>query len=103
MLGDYLRKLSGAERAIFALIILFFILNISLLAVSFMADENDLRQMVNMARYMSYLKYVIILNIALFFTIILIYHIRLRNQKRTSREHEETSTRLKSILHNTKN
>lgn len=103
MLGDYLRKLSGAERAIFALIILFFILNISLLAVSFMADENDLRQMVNMARYMSYLKYVIILNIALFFTIILIYHIRLRNQKRTSREHEETSTRLKSILHNAKN
>ena len=103
MLGGYFRKLSGTQKVVFALIILFFVLNISMLVASFLTDENDLRQMVSMARYISYLKYVVILNMALFLSIILIYHIKLKNQEKTSRKHEETSLRLKSILNDVKN
>ena len=103
MLGEYFRDLSGAQRVTLVLIILFFILNFSLLVASFLTDENDLRQMVNMARYISYLKYLVILNMALFLIIFLIYHVKLKNLKKKNREYEETSLRLKSILSDIKN
>ena len=103
MLQDYFKNLSGFQRTVLTIIILFFIFNSSLFIIGLLTDESDLRQMVKMARYMSYLKYTAIINMVLFTSIILMYSLQARKIKRISKKREEENVRLRSTLYDIEN
>jgi hypothetical protein len=99
MLPGFFKNLSGFQKTVITIIILFFIFNISLFLIGLFTDEGDLRQMVKMAKYMSYLKYTAIINTILFTSIILMYSLQARRIKRISKKHEEENIRLRSTLY----
>ena len=104
MLSDYFKNLSGFQKVILTIIILFFIFNLALLITSLLMDPNDLKQMVKLARYLSYMKYVVIINMILFSIILSIYYYEIRKLRKINKEFEEHNIRLKSDLYDaTKN
>ena len=98
MLSDYFKNLSGFQKVILSIIILFFIFNLVLLIISLFMDANDLKQMVKMARYISYMKYVVIINMILFSVILSMYYYEIRKLRRISKEFEKHNPRSKSDL-----
>jgi len=68
---------------------------------SFIIDAHDIREMVKMARYISYIKYVVIINMALFISIITIYSFEIKRLKKdlgyTMKENKGLNADLKNI------
>jgi hypothetical protein len=98
MLSDYLRKISGFKKVILGIAMLFFVFNLTLLIISLFLDSGDLKQMVKMARYISYIKYVVIINLILFNIILGMYYFEIKKLKKISKELEQRNIRLKSDL-----
>ena len=99
MLASYFKNLSGSQKTIYSLIILFFIFNLSMLIRSFIIDAHDIREMVKMARYISYMKYVVIINMALFISIIAIYSYEIKQLKKDIRNTTKENKGLKADLY----
>jgi len=98
MLTKYFKNLSDFQKVIFIIITLFFVFNLSLLITSLLMDANDLKQMVKMARYLSYMKYVVIINMVLFIIILMMYYYEIKKLRKISRQFDEDNNRLKSVL-----
>jgi uncharacterized membrane protein YcjF (UPF0283 family) len=96
MLSDYFKKNSDLQKVVIGIIILFFIFNLSILVVSILMDTYDLKQIIKMARYISFMKYFVIINMVLLITIILIYKFEIRRLKKKSKLYREDFNRLKS-------
>ena len=64
-----------------------------------MIDTHDIREMVKMARYISYIKYVVIINMALFISIITIYYYEIRQLKNEINKAEKEVRSLKADIH----
>jgi len=102
MPGNYLKNLSISQKIIFSLISIFFIINVSILIRSFLINANDIREMVKMARYIAYMKYVIILNIALFSVIISLYYFQIKKLRKDQKAmHQENKKSKSGILEDT--
>jgi hypothetical protein len=66
---------------------------------SFLIDSNDIREMVKMARYISYIKYVVIINMVLFTSIVTIYYYHISKLKKDIRKAEKENKGLKTDLY----
>jgi hypothetical protein len=99
MLSNYFKNLSGFQKVIFSIITLFFVFNLALLITSLLMETNDLKQMVKMARYISYMKYVVIINMILLSIILFMYYYEIKKLKRINKEFEEKTIGLKSDLY----
>lgn len=99
MLTSYLKNLSGFQKTTYSLILLFFVFNLTMLIRSFLIDSNDIREMVKMARYISYIKYVVIVNMILFTSIITIYYYEITGLKKDIRKAKKENKGLKSDLY----
>ena len=49
---------------------------------SFMIDARDIREMVRMARYISYIKYAVVINMFLFISILTTYYHEFKRMKK---------------------
>ena len=99
MATKYFKNMSVFQKVIFSLIILFFVFNLSLLISSWIIDTNDLKHMVKMARYISYMKYVVIINMVLFTIIIAMYYAEIKKLKKNNEQSENDMIRIKSTLY----
>ena len=69
---------------------------------SFIIDAHDIREMVKMARYISYIKYVVIINMALFISIIAIYSYEIKRLKKDLGYTAKENKGLKADLYDIK-
>ena len=99
MLPSYLKNLSASQKIIYSLITLFFIFNITMLVWSFMIDAYNIREMVKMARYISYIKYAVVINMVLFISIIIIYYNEIRLIRKDIQKSEKEMNSLKAELY----
>ena len=77
---------------------LFFAIKLSLLILLPLTASTDLRRLVKLARYASYLKYIVITNMVLFVAVIFTYHLEVKKYKRINRKSEENNVRLRSAF-----
>ena len=99
MLIDYLKSLSTFQKIKYGIIILYFVLNLAFLILSFNMSTDNLKMMIKMGRYSNYMRYFAILAMGLFFTVVSMYYVELKGLKR-KRELDETEiTKLKSKLY----
>jgi hypothetical protein len=101
MLSKYFTNLSGLQKVILVIITLFFVFNVALLIAASFLDANDLKQMVKVARYIAYMKYVVIINMILFTVILSMYFYEIKKLRKVSKEFEADNIRLKSDLNDT--
>jgi uncharacterized membrane protein len=99
MLTKLFKNLSGFQKATFSIVAIFFIFNLSLLVTSLLMDASDLKQMVKMARYISYMKYVVIINMVLFIVIVSLYYYENRKLRKSFNQQEDLYIKLKSTLY----
>ncbi len=66
---------------------------------SFMIDAHNIREMVKLARYISYIKYVVVINMVLFISIIAIYYYEITRMRKEVHESEKEIKSLKADLY----
>ncbi len=66
---------------------------------SFTIDDHNIREMVKMARYISYIKYVVVINMLLFISIITIYYYEMRMIKKEVHKSEKEMKSLKADIY----
>lgn len=90
-------KQSGIQKFTLVIILLFFIFNLTLFILTLTIDASDIKQMVNMARYVSYMKYLVVVNMVLFISIIAVYYHQIGKFMQKGKQKEVENTGISSI------
>lgn len=99
MLADNIKNLSGYQKAKYIIIAAYFVVNLILLIISFRMNIDDLRFSIKVARYIPYMKYIIILNIIMIVSILIMFYYEILKIKNNYKTHGEELARIKSKLY----
>lgn len=99
MLTDKLKNLSGYQKAKYIVIAAYFIINLILFIISLRMNIDDLRFSIKVARYIPYMKYIVLLNIILVMGILIMFYYEILKIKNNYKVHGEELARVKSKLY----
>jgi uncharacterized membrane protein (UPF0182 family) len=99
MLADDMKNISGYQKAKYIIITAFFVVNFILLIISFRMNIDDLRFSIKIARYIPYMKYIVLLNIILVVSILTMFYSEILKIKNNNKANEEELVRIKSKLY----
>lgn len=94
-----MKNLSRHQKAKYIMITSFFVANIILLIISFRMNIDDLKFSIRVARYIPYIRYIVLLNILLVVSILTMYYLEANKIKKNHEANQEELARMKSKLY----